>query len=57
MYKNENLDKSLGYLVRAWNAFNEQKQAHNPDDLNDFRKAIHDGQRIIFTIMHQNNEK
>lgn len=36
----------VNYLKDAWNAFLELPVKH-PDDLHDFRKAIHDAQRIV----------
>lgn len=50
-----NIDKALNNLGLAWNEFLQSKDKPyriDDDDLNDFRKAIHDAQRIIFTIKH-----
>lgn len=46
--------KVMGLLADAWNGFNELSDnnphhVHNEDEA-DFRKAIHDAQRIVATI-------
>lgn len=46
--------KVMGLLADAWNAFNDIADDHSkivpPDDEADFRKAIHDAQRIVATV-------
>lgn len=37
---------TLESLVDAWNQFAKLPD-HRPDDLNDFRRAIHEAERII----------
>jgi hypothetical protein len=36
----------LGHLSKAWNAFVELDKKH-PDDNDEFRRAIHDAQKMI----------
>ena len=36
----------MNALIRAWNQFLELEQSH-PDDLVDFKDAIHEAQRIL----------
>ena len=37
---------TLELLAQAWNAFLELPEVHQ-DDRNDFRKSIHDAQRLV----------
>lgn len=44
----------LESLVKAWNLYNDlDHRLNNPDDMNDFRKGIHDLQRIIMTQQYK----
>ncbi|MBD1394287.1 hypothetical protein [Mucilaginibacter glaciei] len=50
----ERENKVMNLLAAAWNAWNDvaddpDKTVH-PDDEADFRKAIHDAQRIVATV-------
>lgn len=53
----ENEKKVLNLLGDVWNAFYDlvdvSQDVVNPDDEADFRKAIHDAQRIVSTIHAQ----
>jgi len=45
----ENETKIVTTLGDAWNLFLQQEPKPIGDDLTDFRKAIHDAQRIVYT--------
>ena len=43
-------EAALMHLAEAWNLF--VRNNHDADDLHDFRKCVHDAQRIIITEMY-----
>lgn len=40
--------ETLNFLALAWNSFLSLKSEH-PDEIDDFRRAIHSAQRIILS--------
>ena len=54
---NFRLDQSLKNTAECWNNFIYNEKYLEKDDINDFRKCIHDAQRIILTIKYKNENE